>query len=147
MRDNELPITSFCLTCLRPRPCPFSRAVCGVDFAYLLPAAAGQVELLANSVPIEDAISAGTLTDEQIEKLKLIEDVRDYASGVIGLVVNDNYTTFYDSRGEDVAYNISACRKGLFHTENLDFPVCGDSTLPRLLRLLASRGKTRLPSS
>ncbi len=103
---------------------------CGVDFAYLLPAAAGQVELLANSVPIEDAISAGTLTDEQIEKLKLIEDVRDYASGVIGLVVNDNYTTFYDSRGEDVAYNISACRKDSFTPRTWTFPFVG--TVPYL---------------
>ena len=43
-----------------------------VDLGYLLPALIGQIDLIARSVPIRDAIEDGTLSAEQRSKLELI---------------------------------------------------------------------------
>lgn len=103
---------------------------CGIDFAYLLPAAAGQFNLIVKSVPIDKAIVSGQLTEEQITKLKLIQDVRNYARDVMGLNVANNYTTFFDSKGQPVAYNVSAARKDVLEPRTWWFPIVG--TVPYL---------------
>ncbi len=103
---------------------------CGVDLGYLIPAAVGQIELLRHSVPVSQAIEAGGLTEEQVAKLELIEDARRYARDVIGLNVEENYTRFYDSGDEPVAFNVSACRKDAFEAQWWSFPIVG--TVPYL---------------
>ncbi len=103
---------------------------CGVDFAYLLPAAVGQFELLNASVSVEEALASGQLTEEQIDKLTLIREAREYSRDTMGLKVGDNYTTFYNSYGEPVAYNVSASRKDVFAPKTWTFPIVG--TVPYL---------------
>jgi len=103
---------------------------CGFDLAYVLGAAGGQIDILFHSVPIEVALESGDLSEEQTLKLELIRDVRDYARDTIGLSVADNYTKFYDSSGNPVAYNVSACRKDAFEPLQWTFPIVG--TLPYL---------------
>ena len=103
---------------------------CGVDWLYLIPAGVGQLSLLRNSVPVSAAIESGELTEDQVAKLKLIRDARIYARDVIGLYVEDNYTTFYDSGGLAVAYNVSASRKDAFKPKLWKFPIVG--TMPYL---------------
>lgn len=103
---------------------------CGIDFAYLIPAAAGQFNILARSIPIEVAIENGQLTQEQIAKLELIQNVRNYARDVIGLKVSNNYENFFNSQGNPVAFNISASRKDMFEPKLWWFPIVG--TVPYL---------------
>lgn len=103
---------------------------CGVDLGYLLPAAAGQIRLVWSSVSIADAIEQGSLTEDQVAKLELIRDARAYARDVIGLNVANNFTKFYDSGGEPVAFNVSACRKDAFEPRVWWFPIIG--TIPYL---------------
>lgn len=96
-----------------------------VDLGYLLPALIGQIDLIARSVPIRDAIEDGTLSAEQRSKLELIEDVRGFARDHIGLRVQDNYTLFFDAGDKPVAYNISASRKDALEPYEWWFPVVG----------------------
>jgi len=103
---------------------------CNVDFGYLLPAAAGQIKLIQKLVPIEDAINDGSLTDEQIRKLRLIQDVRQYAGDVMGLSIDNHYTQFYDAGNEPVAINVSASRKDALAPMLWTFPLVG--TVPYL---------------
>ena len=103
---------------------------CGVDLAYILGTVGGQIDILLHSVPITRALESGNLSEEQVGKLELIRDVREYARDVIGLSVADNYTKFYDSSGNPVAYNVSACRKDAFEPRLWTFPIVG--TLPYL---------------
>jgi predicted aminopeptidase len=101
-----------------------------IDLGYLIPAAIGQLDLLRNSIPISQAIDDGGLSEEQAAKLELILDAREYARDVIGLNVGNDYTTFYESGGEPVAYNVSACRKDAFEPKLWQFPIVG--TVPYL---------------
>ena len=98
---------------------------CGVDFAYLIPAATGQLDIIFNAVPIDDAIATGDLSDETVQKLRLVQDVRDFARDTIGLNAGQHYTTFYDAHGEAVAYNLSASRKDRFQPFIWTFPFVG----------------------
>lgn len=103
---------------------------CGIDFAYLVPAAVGQIRLLLSSVPIAEAIERGRLSEAQFAKLEMIQDVRAYARDVMELNVGNNFTEFYDSGGSPVAFNVSACRKDVFEPRLWWFPIVG--TVPYL---------------
>ena len=105
-------------------------AGCGVDWGYIFAAAVGQIDLLHGSVPISQATTSDALTSEQRTKLQLIRDARIYAHEIIGLNVGNNYALFYDSGGEPVAFNVSACRKDAFEPQLWTFPVVG--TVPYL---------------
>ena len=96
-----------------------------MDFAYLVPAAIGQLDLLANIVPVDEAVASGSLTEEQIAKLALIADVRTYATEVMGLNVDGNYTSFYDAGEDPVAINVSASAKDAFAPKIWTFPLVG----------------------
>jgi len=105
-------------------------AGCNVDFGYLIPAAAGQLKLIQETVPIEEAVASGELTAEQVGKLELIQDVRSYAGSVVGLTIENNYTMFYDAGDMPVAINLSASRKDELSPKLWSFPVVG--TVPYL---------------
>jgi predicted aminopeptidase len=118
-----------------------SAAGCGVDLVYLLPAAVGQIDLLLHAEPISGAIAGGGLSDEQVAKLELVQETRAYAHDVMGLNVSNNYTTFYDSGGRPVVYNVSASRRDAFVPKVWRFPFVG--TVPYLgyFDLAAARTK------
>ena len=100
-------------------------AGCGVDFGYVLPVVVGQAELLLRSVSISEALRSGRLSAEQKAKLILIRDVRKYAGEEIGLDIVDNYTLYYDSGGQPVAYNLSASARDAFRPKTWSFPFVG----------------------
>jgi len=105
-------------------------AGCGVDVGYVLSVAGGQIDILTHSVPISEAIHSGTLSPEEIEKLRLLQDARRFAREDIGLNTSDNYTLFYDTDGEPVAYNVSASVRWAFVAKRWTFPIVG--TVPYL---------------
>ncbi|UCE60719.1 MAG: aminopeptidase [Phycisphaerales bacterium] len=127
--EARTPFTAVVMTLLVTLVCPLTGA-CGGNFAYYIPAAIGQLDLMLNSVPLSQALSSSSLSEEQLLKLELIRDVREYARNVIGLDVGDNFAMFYDSGGEAVAFNISASRKDAFEPKRWTFPIVG--TLPYL---------------
>ena len=98
---------------------------CGIDLGYVLPLVAGQATILLHSVPVDEAIRSGHLSDEEVAKLVLIRDVRDYAGREMGLNTADNYTLFYDAGGVPLAFNISASHKHEFHARKWELPIVG----------------------
>lgn len=103
---------------------------CGLDFAYLLPAISGQLDILGQVQPVSAALAGDDLDAEQRAKLVLIQDVRRFAEDVVGLAVGDNYSGFYNSYGEPVAFNVSASRMDGFAPRLWSFPIVG--TVPYL---------------
>ncbi len=103
---------------------------CGVDLGYLIPQAWGQLDIVFRSVPIDDAIASGKLEDWQVEKLRLIQDAREFATEAIGLNTADSYEEFFDTGGKTLAWNVSACAKHAFAPKRWSFPIVG--TVPYL---------------
>ncbi len=99
---------------------------CGCWISYGLHAGLGELGVLLGSEPIEDVLAEGDLDEDTRAKLEYVLDVRAYAVDVLGLNGGDSYTTFYDSHGQDVLYNVSACRKDELVARVWSFPIVGD---------------------
>ncbi|MCP4457806.1 MAG: aminopeptidase, partial [Cytophagales bacterium] len=59
-------------------------------------------------------------------KIEVIQNEKRYAVEELGLNVTDNYTTFYDQKGETALWNVSACRAYSFDPKIWWFPIVGD---------------------
>ncbi|UCG31902.1 MAG: aminopeptidase [Phycisphaerales bacterium] len=88
----------------------------------------GQLALQGKVVPIAEALASGQLTAEQAAKLELVVEVRQFAIDMIGLAAGDSYTTFYDTSGNPLAFNLSASRKDALEPFVWQFPIVG--TMP-----------------
>ena len=93
--------------------------------AYIAHILGGQLALQGRVVPIADVLASGQLTAEQAAKLQLIVEVRQFAIDAIGLVAGDSYTTFYDTNGNALAFNLSASRKDALEPFVWQFPFVG----------------------
>ncbi len=98
---------------------------CGPDLLYLPSLFFGQADVLLRSVPVERAIASGNLTDEQVSKLRLIQDARTFARDRMGLQIGDSFTTFYDTGDSARAYNVSASKMDTFEPVTWSFPFVG----------------------
>lgn len=105
-------------------------AGCGLDIGYILPAVFGQINIYANLVPLDQAASDPSLSDEQRARIELVRQARIFARDRIGLYVETNYADFYDSDGAAIAYNLSAAHADHLEPLTWSFPIAG--TLPQL---------------
>ena len=119
-------------------------AGCDVDWTYALSAVFGQINLLQRTVPLDDVLANGNLTDDQLAKLELIIAARLFARDRIGLYVENSFTTYYDSGDEPVATNLSASRRDRFEPLLWTFPVVG--TIPYLGYFDAAAARQRRDS-
>ena len=97
---------------------------------YVLQLAEGQLQIQGNVQPIDEVLASGQLSDDDTAKLQLIVTVRDYAGDTIGLNVGDSYSTYYDTGGDPLAWNLTAARKDALEPKTWTFPIVG--TVPYL---------------
>jgi predicted aminopeptidase len=93
---------------------------------YGLRMAKGQLSIVFNARPVTEVIADPAVADSVKIKLKLIEDIRQFAFDSIGLNRNDNYTTFYDQHGKRLIYVVTACKPFALEPHRWHFPVLGD---------------------
>lgn len=93
--------------------------------AYIAHILGAQLALQGEVVPIAEALASGQLTEEQAAKLELVVEARQFAIDIIGLAAGDSYTTFYDTRGDPLAFNLSASRKDALEPFVWQFPFVG----------------------
>jgi predicted aminopeptidase len=93
---------------------------------YVVQLAEGQLHIQGQVVPIADVLAAGQLSADDAAKLQLIVDARDFAAQTIGLTVGRSYTTFYDTKGDPLAWNLSAARRDKLQPKTWTFPVVGE---------------------
>lgn len=103
---------------------------CGPDLLYLPSLVAGQLQAIATSVPVDQAIDGGSLDADQRVKLRLIQDVRDYAIDSLALRNSRSFTLFLDLGDSTRVYNVSASAPDAFLERTWTFPFVG--TVPYL---------------
>lgn len=102
-------------------------AVAGCDgLRYVTHVAEGQFGILGQIEPIDAVLASDRLTPDEEAKLALIVSARDYAATVMGLNAGDSYTTFYDTRGDPLAFNLSAARRDALVPVTWTFPFVGE---------------------
>ncbi len=86
----------------------------------------GQVAIIFNARSVKEVLLDPKVADSVKVKLKLIEEIRQFAFDSIGLNRNDNYTTFFDQHGQRLIYVVTACKSFALEPKLWHFPVLGD---------------------
>ncbi|HUW82070.1 MAG TPA: aminopeptidase [Phycisphaerae bacterium] len=97
----------------------------GCMCGYAVSAVLGELDLLANVQTIEEALAGDDLTEHQKQRLRYAVGVRDYAAEQIGLYVGNSYETFFNTHGQPLAYNLSACPPDQLEPLTWTFPIVG----------------------
>lgn len=74
-------------------------------YAHLL---AGQIRIWRSGVPLERALSSGTLPAETVRRLALAADARDFAFGTLGLPDHGSFREYVDLERDFVIWNVFA---------------------------------------
>ncbi|WP_421764299.1 aminopeptidase [Ekhidna sp.] len=92
---------------------------------YGLKQAKGQLTITFNTEPVKSLLNDSTIADSVKQKIKIIEEARVFSFDQLGLKHSDNYTTFYDQKGEVALWNLSACQEFSFEPKLWSFPLLG----------------------
>ncbi|MCU0367314.1 MAG: aminopeptidase [Cyclobacteriaceae bacterium] len=85
----------------------------------------GQVKIVWNAKPVEYYLNDPAFPDSLKQKLRLIQEVRQYAIDSLGLKDTDNYKTLYDQKGEELMWVVQACEPFALKAKMWDFPILG----------------------
>jgi predicted aminopeptidase len=86
----------------------------------------GQLHIVMNARPVSEVLADRSVPDSVKTKLKLIDEIREFAFTKIGLKRSENYTTFYDQHGQRIIYVVTACKPFALEPHQWHFPVLGD---------------------
>lgn len=85
----------------------------------------GQLNIVINSREIVDVLDDSQVPDSVKVKLLLIQEIREFAFDSLGLTRNENYTTFFDQRGQRLMYVVTASERFRLKPYVWRFPVIG----------------------
>jgi len=94
--------------------------------AYGMQQLSGQVRIIRGARPIDDVLKDAATPDSIKTNLELVKHIRAYAFDSVGLVRNENYTSFYDLKGQAPVYVVTACRPLKLEAHLWHFPVLGE---------------------
>ncbi|SNS98995.1 Predicted aminopeptidase [Ekhidna lutea] len=93
--------------------------------AYGFKQAKGQLRITLNTVPIEQVLADSMAADSIKIKIQIVNDVRTFAFGELGLKKSANYTTYYNQKGEVLLWNLSASKAYALEPKMWSFPLLG----------------------
>ena len=97
----------------------------GCNLTYYWHLARGQSRVLYKRIPVQSLLARSDVAAPTRTHLELIQAVLGYAESV-GLKPDDHYTTFYDTGGGPISWNVSACPPDRFAPYTWDFPFVGE---------------------
>lgn len=92
---------------------------------YGLRQAQGQLHIIWNARPVKELMEDPSFPDSLKLKLKLIDEVREYAIDSLGLKDTDNYKTVFDQKGEEIMWVVTACEPYRLKAKEWKFPILG----------------------
>jgi predicted aminopeptidase len=85
----------------------------------------GQLNIIWNARPVEEFINDPLFPDSLKTRLRLIDDVRHFATDSLGLKDTENYKTMYDQKGEEIMWVVMASEPFALKHKEWKFPVIG----------------------
>ena len=92
---------------------------------YGIAQAKGQVSILWNARPVEEILNNPSYPEETKEKIRLVEEIRQFAFDSLGLNRNENYTTFYDQKDKPILWIVTASAPFKLEAKEWSFPILG----------------------
>jgi predicted aminopeptidase len=87
--------------------------------------AKGQLHIIWNAKPVGEFLADPDFPDSLKAKLKLIDEVRQFAIDSLGLKDTRNYRTMYDQKGQEVMWVVMAAKPFRLEPYEWRFPVIG----------------------
>ncbi len=97
----------------------------GCSLSYLMHAAAGQIRILHQAVPMRQALEDPTLEALEKERLLLVKQIKEFGETELGLAPTDNYETVYLGLEANPVYTVTAAHKTRLELVTWWFPVVG----------------------
>jgi len=89
----------------------------------------GQVKIIINSEPIDEAIKRSGLSNDTKSKLKLIETIKRFAADSLELITTKNYNKVYLPKNDSIRlYVINASNKLSLKSYNWNYPIIGEAS-------------------
>ena len=85
----------------------------------------GQLKVVNNAMPLEEFMELPETTDEQKEKIRIIQEAKAFAFEELGINYSDNYSKIFDQEGKPSMYVVTACHPFSFTPVTWKFPVVG----------------------
>ena len=85
-----------------------------------------QFKIIVKAKPINEILADENFPDSLKQKLRLIEEIRQFAFDSLELNHALNYTTFYDQQGKQLISLVTACESYSFKEKQWWFPVLGN---------------------
>ncbi len=86
----------------------------------------GQLHIVMNAVPIEDALKSPDFPDSLKRKLLLVKEIKAFAIQELGLKNSSNYTTVYNQQGKPILKVVTASDAYQLKPFLWHFPFLGD---------------------
>lgn len=95
------------------------------NVSYLSQAISGHFRIMSSRVSIEKILEKNELNNESLNKLKMVLNVREYASKELGLPENRSYTLCSKIDGKYLGWNVYCCPKFSVEPKKWCFPIAG----------------------
>jgi len=86
----------------------------------------GQLYVIKNSEEIEDVLNQEDFPDSLKAKLKLVQEVKQFAETELGLKKTSNYETVFNQKGEPILWVVTAAEKYRLKEYTWEFPLLGE---------------------
>jgi len=87
--------------------------------------AKGQLDIVFNARPVEEFLQDPNTPDSIISKLRLVEEVRNFAFDELGIEYSDNYTSMFDQKGKPLMWVVSGSEPFALKPYMWGFPIVG----------------------
>jgi predicted aminopeptidase len=94
--------------------------------AYGIGQARGQLKVIWNARPVEEVLEDPQVPDSLKQKIRLAQEVRDFAIDSLGVNDSDSYRTLYDQQGKPILWVVTACEPYSMEDKKWSFPIIGE---------------------
>ncbi len=95
------------------------------QLGHLVHVSYNHLSLLCSTEDLEAVLKSDRLTTEQKNKLRLTQEVKQFAYDKLKLKKSDNYSKYVDLKRKYVTYNVTASEKWKFEPYLWGFPIIG----------------------
>lgn len=86
----------------------------------------GEAKIVWGSIPIQEVLRDEGRAEGLKEKIRLVQEVKQFAHEKIGLSLDGCYEAFYGVKGDTLIYLVSACPKDSLEPYTWSFPIVGE---------------------
>jgi len=104
---------------------PVLSLITGCSLGYLAKQGTGHLRLMSQRVSLEKAFEDGSLSPQQADKVRLIQEVKHFAEEKLGLKKTDNYRDLVAVPDGAISYTVTAAFKDRLEPYTWRFPFVG----------------------